>query len=67
MPSQNIPFLNRARTLYVDTMECERFGIEDDEDEDAAIQYMIELSLLESNKQKETHRDSTTRDGRRSV
>ncbi|KAM9361833.1 dynein axonemal heavy chain 12 [Symphorus nematophorus] len=48
-------------------MEFERFGTEDGDDEDnAAIQYMIEQSLLESNKQKETHRDSTTRGGKSS-
>ncbi|XP_044066548.1 dynein axonemal heavy chain 12-like isoform X2 [Siniperca chuatsi] len=48
-------------------MEFQRFGTEDEDDEDdAATQYMIEQSLLESNKQKETHRDSTTRDGRSS-
>ncbi|XP_040889094.1 dynein heavy chain 12, axonemal-like [Toxotes jaculatrix] len=48
-------------------MEFQRFGFEEDDDEDdAATQYMIEQSLLESNKQKETHRDSTTRDGRSS-
>lgn len=48
-------------------MEFERFTEDDDEEEDAAIQYMIEQSLLESNKPKETHRDSTTRASRRSV
>ncbi|XP_041816424.1 dynein heavy chain 12, axonemal-like [Chelmon rostratus] len=43
-------------------MEFERFGTEDDDDEDdAAIQYMIEQSLQESSKQRETHRDSTAR------
>eukprot|EP00064_Thunnus_orientalis_P018425 superscaffoldBa00004245_g18524 len=43
------------------------FGMEDEDDEDdAATQYMIEQSLLEINKQKETHRDSTTRDSRSS-
>ncbi|XP_073324723.1 dynein axonemal heavy chain 12 [Pagrus major] len=49
-------------------MELERFGTEADEndEDDAAMQYMIEQSLLESNKQKETHRDSTTRSGRSS-
>ncbi|XP_037608530.1 dynein heavy chain 12, axonemal-like [Sebastes umbrosus] len=46
-------------------MEFVQFGTEDDDD-DAAIQYMIEQSLLESNKQKETHRDATTRDDRSS-
>lgn len=40
-------------------MEFQQFGFEDDEDEnDAAIQFMIEQSLLESNKQKETHKES---------
>ncbi|XP_070759032.1 dynein axonemal heavy chain 12 isoform X1 [Enoplosus armatus] len=49
-------------------MEFQRYGTEDEDDEDdAATQYMIEQSLLESNKQKETHRDSTTRDGRSSA
>ncbi|KAE8298181.1 Ankyrin repeat and SOCS box protein 14 [Larimichthys crocea] len=47
-------------------MEFERFTEDDDEEEDAAIQYMIEQSLLESNKPKETHRDSTTRASRSS-
>ncbi|XP_019123837.2 dynein heavy chain 12, axonemal isoform X2 [Larimichthys crocea] len=48
-------------------MEFEQFRTEDDDDEeDAAIQYMIEQSLLESNKPKETHRDSTTRASRSS-
>ncbi|XP_076600251.1 dynein axonemal heavy chain 12 [Chaetodon auriga] len=43
-------------------MEFERVGTENDDDEDdAAFQYMIEQSLLESNKQKETHRDPTAR------
>ncbi|XP_078101061.1 ankyrin repeat and SOCS box protein 14-like, partial [Sander vitreus] len=44
-------------------MEFVRFGTEDDDD-DAATQYMIEQSLLESNKQKEPHRDSTAHDSR---
>ncbi|XP_033483401.1 dynein axonemal heavy chain 12 isoform X1 [Epinephelus lanceolatus] len=44
-------------------MEFVQIRTEDeDEDDDAVTQYMIEQSLLESNKQKETHRDSTTRD-----
>ncbi|XP_018518841.1 dynein axonemal heavy chain 12 [Lates calcarifer] len=48
-------------------MEFQRFGLEEDDDEDdAATQYMIEQSLMESNKQKETHRESTTRGGRSS-
>nr|XP_046240871.1 ankyrin repeat and SOCS box protein 14-like isoform X2 [Scatophagus argus] len=48
-------------------MEFERFGTEDDNDEDdAAVQYMIEQSLLESNKQKETNRDSAMQHGRSS-
>lgn len=60
--------LYSARTLHVDDMEFRRYGMEDEDDEDdAATQYMIEQSLLESNKQKETVRDSTTRDSRRSV
>lgn len=49
-------------------MELERFGTEEDNDEDdAAIQYMIEQSLLESIKQLETSRDTTTADTRRSA
>lgn len=49
-------------------MELDRFGIHDEDDEDdAATQYMIEQSLLESSKQKETHRNATTREDRRSV
>lgn len=49
-------------------MELDRFGIHDEDDEDdAATQYMIEQSLLESNKQKEMHRNATTREDRRSV
>lgn len=52
----------------MDNMEFQRFGIQEDDDEDdAATQYMIEQSLLESSKQKETHKDSTTRDSRRLV
>nr|XP_040059634.1 dynein heavy chain 12, axonemal-like isoform X1 [Gasterosteus aculeatus aculeatus] len=42
-------------------MESERFGLqegEEDEDEDPATQYMIEQSLLESNKQKEAQKPS---------
>uniref|UniRef100_A0A3Q4HIM9 Ankyrin repeat and SOCS box containing 14a n=1 Tax=Neolamprologus brichardi TaxID=32507 RepID=A0A3Q4HIM9_NEOBR len=39
-------------------MELDQFGIHDeDDDDDAATQYMIEQSLLESNKQKETGSD----------
>lgn len=49
-------------------MELDRFSIHDEDDEDdAATQYMIEQSLLESNKQKEMHRNATTREDRRSV
>ncbi|CAJ1052008.1 dynein heavy chain 12%2C axonemal-like [Xyrichtys novacula] len=40
---------------------------EEEEDEDAATQYMIEQSLLESNKQKETHRDDVTREHKSSA
>ncbi|XP_071349575.1 ankyrin repeat and SOCS box protein 14 isoform X2 [Trachinotus anak] len=48
-------------------MEFQRLGLEEEDDEDdAAIQYMIEQSLLESNKQREPHRDSTAPDGRSS-
>ncbi|XP_012773896.3 dynein axonemal heavy chain 12 isoform X1 [Maylandia zebra] len=48
-------------------MELDRFGIHDEDDEDdAATQYMIEQSLLESNKQKEMHRNATTREDRSS-
>uniref|UniRef100_UPI003AAB8214 ankyrin repeat and SOCS box protein 14 n=1 Tax=Centroberyx gerrardi TaxID=166262 RepID=UPI003AAB8214 len=46
-------------------MELERFGTEEeDEEEDAATQYMIEQSLLESNKQRKTERDARTGDSR---
>lgn len=46
-------------------MEFEEFDIQEDNDEeDAAIQYMIEQSLLESIKQ--TLNDPTTADTRRS-
>lgn len=49
-------------------MELEQFGTEEDTDEDdAAIQYMIEQSLLESIKQMEASRDTTTADTRRSA
>ncbi|XP_065811278.1 dynein axonemal heavy chain 12 isoform X3 [Labrus bergylta] len=41
-------------------MEFGRFAAEDEDDEDADTQFMIEQSLLESNKSKETQRDSTT-------
>lgn len=53
----------------MDIMEFERFGTEDDnnEDDDAAVQYMIEQSLLESTKQRATPRDATTPDTRRSI
>lgn len=52
----------------MDNMEFQRFGIQEDDDEDdAAVQYMIEQSLMESSKQKETHKDSTPRDSRRLV
>ncbi|XP_072239179.1 dynein axonemal heavy chain 12 [Leuresthes tenuis] len=48
-------------------MECDRFGMEDEDgDKDAATQYMIEQSLLECSKQKESHRDSTTREDKSS-
>lgn len=43
-------------------MEFDRFGAEDNDDEDAATQLMIEQSLLESNKQRETHRDNAAQD-----
>uniref|UniRef100_UPI0037E73AA3 dynein axonemal heavy chain 12 n=1 Tax=Semicossyphus pulcher TaxID=241346 RepID=UPI0037E73AA3 len=48
-------------------MELDRLRTEEEDDEeDAAIQYMIEQSLRESNKQKETSRGATTtRDSRR--
>lgn len=49
-------------------MEFEEFeAAEDNDEEDAAIQYMIEQSLLESIKQMETLRDTTTTGTRRSV
>lgn len=48
-------------------MEFEEFERQEDDDEDdAAIQYMIEQSLLESIKQMETLRDPTAEDTRRS-
>nr|XP_020466815.1 ankyrin repeat and SOCS box protein 14 [Monopterus albus] len=48
-------------------MEFQRFGTEEEDDEnDAAIQYMIAQSLMESSKQKELHKDTKTRDGRSS-
>ncbi|XP_069568767.1 dynein axonemal heavy chain 12 isoform X1 [Brachyistius frenatus] len=50
-------------------MEFDRLGPkEDEEDEDdVATQYMIEQSLLESNKRREVHRESAAPDGRTSV
>lgn len=58
-PSLSLFFLNR--TLHVDNMELQRSGLkeeeEDEEDDDVAAQYVIEQSLLERSKQKETHRD----------
>lgn len=52
----------------MDNMEFHSFGIQEDDDEDdAAVQYMIEQSLLESNKQKDTPKNSTPRDSRRLV
>ncbi|XP_063766364.1 dynein axonemal heavy chain 12 isoform X1 [Eleginops maclovinus] len=50
---------NRARTLLVVVMEYVRYE-DDEDDDDAETQYMIEQSLLESNKQKETQQGSTT-------
>ena len=47
-------------------MEYVRYE-DDEDDEDAATQYMIEQSLLESTKQKETQQGSTTPDSKRSV
>lgn len=48
-------------------MEFEEFEtLEENDEEDAAIQYVIEQSLLESIKQMETVRDPTTTDSRRS-
>lgn len=48
-------------------MEFEEFETQEDNDEeDAAIQYMIEQSLLESIKQMETLIDPTTTGTRRS-
>lgn len=41
--------------------------MEGEEDEDAALQYMIEQSLLESHKQRETNQDSGRGDSSRSV
>ncbi|MED6255288.1 hypothetical protein ATANTOWER_007260 [Ataeniobius toweri] len=44
-------------------MNPNRFGLEDEEGEDdAVIQYMIEQSLLESCKQRDTLRESSTGD-----
>ncbi|XP_051269910.1 dynein axonemal heavy chain 12-like isoform X3 [Dicentrarchus labrax] len=57
----------RANTLYImDIMEFERVGMGDDDEDDAAMQYMIEQSLLESNKQREVQQDSRTKGGRSS-
>lgn len=48
-------------------MEFEEFETQGDNDEeDAAVQYMIEQSLLESIKQMETLGEPTTADSRRS-
>lgn len=61
-------FKKRGWVFFVDIMELERFGTEEDNDEDdAAIQYMIEQSLLESIKQMETSRDTARADTRRSA
>lgn len=41
-----------------DAMDLDRFVTEDEDDEDdAAIQYMIEQSLMESNRQNESRKD----------
>lgn len=48
-------------------MEFQLFGFEDDDEEDAATQYVIEQSLLESSKQRGTHKDSATQGSRRLV
>ncbi|XP_033938432.2 ankyrin repeat and SOCS box protein 14-like [Pseudochaenichthys georgianus] len=56
----------RARSLFVVVLEYVSYEDDDyEDDEDAATQYMIEESLLESNKQKETQRGSTTADSKR--
>lgn len=48
-------------------MEFDRIRTEDDNDEeDAALQYMIEQSLLERTKQRERPHDSTPQAARRS-
>ncbi|KAF7207745.1 dynein axonemal heavy chain 12 [Nothobranchius furzeri] len=45
-------------------MDFGRFGLEDEDEDDSAIQYVIEQSLLESTKQKETPRGSTVKTSR---
>lgn len=57
---------NRVGTRHLDVMEFDRIRTEDDEEEDAALQYMIEQSLLERNKQGERPHDSTPQGTRRS-
>lgn len=42
----------------VDNMEFQHFGLEEEDEDDAALQFMIEQSLLDSNKQRETHKES---------
>ncbi|XP_058487724.1 dynein axonemal heavy chain 12-like [Solea solea] len=42
-----------------------RLGEEEEDEDDADTQYMIEQSLLEINKQKETHRESTAQDDKK--
>lgn len=65
--SKSFTFSLWNRNLVGDIMEFEQFGIEgDDDDDSAAVQYMIEQSLLESNKQKEGRKEDSTRGGRRS-
>lgn len=54
--------LNRTRTFGVDLMEFDGPRMEDDDndEDDAAFQYMIEQSLLESSKKREIPREPTT-------
>lgn len=60
-------FSDRVRTRHLDVMELDRIRAEDDNDEeDAALQYMIEQSLLERTKQRERPQDSTPQGTRRS-
>lgn len=63
-----VPLSVSTWRLDLDVMNPSRFGLEDEDDEeDAALQYMIDQSLQESNKQRGLHRESSPGTKPRSV